>query len=111
MTTETPKSSSAGEIATALRLRVQLWVLIVFMAVGFAGGFLVRGLAHDNSNGTAPSLSDQQSGQLAPELTPEQLNAGTLPAGHPDVGAVTGATTTVPAQGGASTTTPTTTKP
>lgn len=76
------------------KTKVQLWVAVALMAVGFAGGFLARGIG---SQPSAPTTGSGQTstlpgggapggaGELAPPLTEDQLNQG-LPPGHPVVG-------------------------
>jgi hypothetical protein len=78
---------------------VELWLALVFMAVAFAGGFLIRGMS--DSEPAQPVIGSVQGtgvGQnvvQAPPLSSDQLS-GSLPAGHPDIG-----DSTVPSEPGA----------
>jgi hypothetical protein len=68
-----------------LRLRIELWIAVVCMALAFGAGMAVRVTA---SQSTAPPTSftgiDPGTGVVAPPLTDQQIDQG-LPAGHPDL--------------------------
>jgi len=90
----TPSKSSkpAGKAASAsvgLPQQVDLMWAIALVVVAFVIGFMVRGL-FPATPATSPSVSDSISAPAgtgaAPTLTPEQLNEGELPAGHPSIG-------------------------
>ena len=71
---------------SALTAKVEVWLAGVLMLIAFAVGFVVRGVASDNST-PAPATDQQLTGTTngivpAPPLTDQQLQAG-LPAGHP----------------------------
>ncbi len=84
------------DLASALALKVKLWVAVVFMVLSFAGGFIVRGLSQP------PQSTVQGPVQVAPALSQQQLQ-GPLPAGHPGVlGSPTPQGTKSPAGGKAS---------
>lgn len=71
-----------------LRVPVELWLALVFMAVAFTGGFLVRGMSdRQPAQPVVGSVQGTDAGQViqAPPLTSDQLS-GNLPAGHPDIG-------------------------
>lgn len=70
---------------TDRRLRIELWLAVVFMAVAFAGGFFVRGLSTTQEATNLPDTYRYQ----APPLSEDQLQGGVLPAGHPSIPAST----------------------
>lgn len=76
---------SAGKLA-ALRTKVELWVAVALMALGFFGGVLVSGM--DSKPGPAAPAGQQQlpqeGFQIAPPLSEDDLS-GELPPGHPTV--------------------------
>jgi hypothetical protein len=79
------RGSAFGEV---LRVRVELWLVVVFMALAFGAGIVVTAMYDE----PAPVVGVQDTtGVIAPPLTDDQI-AGGLPSGHPDLGAVTGAT-------------------
>jgi len=78
--------SNEATLGAALRLRVELWLAIVFMAVSFAAGVVVRGLAQPQPEPLPVASGFEQSAQIAaPPLTSEQIGQG-LPEGHPSIG-------------------------
>ncbi len=85
---ERPARTSAPGIGTALRVRIELWLAAVFMALAFVGGVTIGMLAEQRQQpvvGVAP-VSQLPAGQFtsAPPLTDEQIQQG-LPPGHPDL--------------------------
>jgi hypothetical protein len=83
------QTESRGGLGAVLRLRIELWVVVVFMALAFGAGVLVTALYDQPQE---PVVGFQQpAGQLpaAPPLTDQQIQGG-LPSGHPDVGDATG---------------------
>lgn len=80
------RGSALGEM---LRLRVELWLVVVFMALAFGAGIVVTAMYEEPADPVV-GITDT-TGQLAPPLTDDQI-AGGLPSGHPDLGAATGAT-------------------
>jgi hypothetical protein len=87
-------SSAQTNETSALGLKIKLWVAIVFMAVAFTGGFLVRGLAQTSTPVSPATTTQLPAGQvqLAPPLTQQQLQEG-LPSGHPGINEGSGAGT------------------
>lgn len=88
--TATDRDEGRGRgLADALRLHVELWLVVVFMALAFGAGILVTALYEEPAEpvvGVNPA-----SGFVAPPLTDEEISQG-LPSGHPDLGGATGAT-------------------
>jgi hypothetical protein len=70
---------------------------VIALLVGIIGGYMLAG----PSTPVAPSAGTTQTtpGAVAPQLSPDQLNSGQLPAGHPAVGGA-GATPSKPATPG-----------
>lgn len=84
---------SGGGFGSVLRVRVELWLVVVFMALAFGAGVIVTALYEEPA--AEPIVGFQNpAGQVpaAPPLTDEQIQQG-LPSGHPDLsGGATGAT-------------------
>ncbi len=74
-----------GGLGTALRLKIELWLAVVFMTLAFGAGVLVRGISEPPRE---PAVGVAPAGMVpaAPPLTEDQLQQG-LPQGHPDIGA------------------------
>lgn len=87
MTDEAP----VGGLRAVLRARIELWLVVLFMALSFGAGVLVTALYEEPA--PAPTTSFQAPGfPIAPPLTDEQIQQG-LPSGHPDIsGGGTGVT-------------------
>jgi len=78
--------SSERTLGVALRLRVELWVAVLFMAMSFAAGVVVRGLAQPQPEPLPAASGFEQTVPIAaPPLTSQQIDQG-LPAGHPSIG-------------------------
>lgn len=89
-TSNEEQQESRGGIGAVLRIRVELWVVVVFMALAFGAGIVVTAMYEEPQE---PVVGFQQpAGQLpvAPPLTDQDIQGG-LPSGHPDVGGATGA--------------------
>lgn len=89
MTTE--GTTARPGIGPVMRIKVELWVALLFVALAFGAGVVVRSLAEPPE---APAPAVVPAGPAfgfppAPPLTEEQLQQG-LPPGHPDVGGVGG---------------------
>lgn len=87
-TEERPRTERREGLASALRVEVQLWLAVLFMAVAFGAGVIVHAMAAPQP--AAPAVvgtagGGEVSGIFAPPLSDEQVSAG-LPAGHPDIG-------------------------
>lgn len=80
-----------GGFRAVLRARIELWLVVLFMALAFGAGVLVTALYEEPA--PQPVVGVQQPGSfpIAPPLTDEQLRQG-LPPGHPDIGGATGPT-------------------
>lgn len=76
----TDDSTPATGERSQLRVRLELWAVIVLMAIAFAGGFLVRGMGSPSGDAEQAPVTTQQ----APALSEDQFG-GQLPAGHPPV--------------------------
>lgn len=83
---ERPSLSRSTGLRAALRVRIELWLAVVFVTFAFGAGIVVRGLSETS---TQPTVGVMPAGQMqipaAPPLTDEQIQQG-LPAGHPVVG-------------------------
>ena len=79
-----------GSFVEILRVHVELWLVVVFMALAFGAGIVVTALYEEPQ--ADPVVGVQTGGfPVAPPLTDDQIVGG-LPSGHPDLGAATGAT-------------------
>ena len=94
--TETPSHAGAepdgreGGLVEIARTKVELWLVVIFMALAFGAGIAVMVMYEEPQ----PVVGVQQPvGQFpqAPPLTDEQIDSG-LPTGHPDLDGGTGAT-------------------
>jgi hypothetical protein len=86
VTGEDRPREARGGIRSAVRIRVELWLAVVLMAVAFAAGIAVRAMYEPPQAAVSVTSTDQSSGQvtLAPPLTDTQIQQG-LPPGHPDL--------------------------
>lgn len=66
-----------------IRARVELWMVVLIMAMSFGAGVIVRTIAEPPAAPAALPLTAPGQFQVAPPLTEEQITAG-LPEGHPD---------------------------
>jgi len=87
-TNASTRKPAASGIGSALRIKVELWLAVVFMMLAFGAGIVVRGMSEQPAQ---PAVGVAPVGQLpvAPPLTQEQIEQG-LPPGHPDLGSVQG---------------------
>lgn len=84
LTANQARTARSPGIRDVLRLRVELWITVVFMALAFGAGMAVGVVSQPE---TAPVTATSVSGgtfPVAPPLTDQQLEQG-LPAGHPDL--------------------------
>lgn len=88
---------SGGGLGAVLRLQIELWLVVLFMALAFGAGILVTALYEEPS--TAVVGGDTNGQITAPPLSDEQIQGG-LPSGHPDIGGATGATGATGAEDG-----------
>ncbi|MGZ4109131.1 MAG: hypothetical protein ACXVP7_05530 [Actinomycetota bacterium] len=77
------RSGSAG-LGEVLRIRVELWLAVVFMALAFGAGMAVRVTTEPPAAAPVSTTIGAGTSQVAPPLTDAQIAAG-LPAGHPDL--------------------------
>lgn len=82
-----PREERRAGLFGTLQVPVQLWLALAFMALAFAGGFLVRGMVSATAEqvvGPAPAV--QAPGEIvpAPPLSEEDIQGG-LPPDHPPV--------------------------
>jgi len=100
--TPSKSSKSTGKASPAsvgLPQQIDLMWAIALVVVAFVIGFMVRGLFP-----TTPAVSPSVTNSIpapagtegAPTLTPDQLNNGQLPTGHPDIGGSQPGTATAP---------------
>lgn len=83
---ERPSLPRSTGLRAALRVRIELWLAVVFMTLAFTAGIVVRGMTETPSQpavGVMPAEQIQM--PTAPPLTEEQIQQG-LPPGHPTVG-------------------------
>lgn len=88
-------TGTRGGLGAVLRLQIELWLVVLFMALAFGAGILVTALYEEPA--TAVVGGDTNGQITAPPLSDEQIQGG-LPSGHPDIGA-TGATGATGASG------------
>jgi hypothetical protein len=87
---ETGGGRRDGGVLEIARIKVELWLVVIFMALAFGGGIAVMVMYEEPQ----PVVGVQQPvGQFpqAPPLTDEEIQGG-LPTGHPDLGGATGPT-------------------
>lgn len=85
--THQTEEAPSGGLRAVLRARIELWLVVLFMALAFGAGVLVTAL-YEQEPATQPVVGVQQPGSfpVAPPLTDQQIQQG-LPPGHPDIGA------------------------
>ena len=89
-----PEPSGEGFLFESMTVSKGIAVLVVVCALllGLAAGILIgQSRAQTIAVSSVPAVS---TGQTAPQLTQEQLNSGSLPAGHPSVGATSSSVAT-----------------
>lgn len=87
---EGTQPARGGGFVEIARTKVELWLVVIFMALAFGGGIAVMVMYEEPQ----PVVGVQQPvGQFpqAPPLTDEEIQGG-LPTGHPDLDGGTGAT-------------------
>jgi hypothetical protein len=72
---------SAG-LRDVLRVRVELWIAVVCMALAFGAGIALSGVSQPASSPASTTAVDAGTFPFAPPLTDQQIEQG-LPAGHP----------------------------
>ena len=83
-----------GGIGLALRTKIELWLVVVFMSLAFGAGITIGVIAQ---RADTPTIGVDQANTapanfgIAPPLTDQQLQAG-LPSGHPAIGSDSGGT-------------------
>jgi hypothetical protein len=87
-----PTASAAPSSGFELTWTITALIAVVTLLVGVIIGYAIPKGVQDVGTGTTSSTS-------APQLTPEQMSTGELPAGHPDItgmssGATSSTTTT-----------------
>jgi hypothetical protein len=82
------RSTRDGGLGSVLRVHIELWLVVVFMALAFGAGIVVTALYQQPEQ---QSIVGVPTGQvtLAPPLTDSQIQQG-LPSGHPDINGTTG---------------------
>ncbi|MDZ4168924.1 MAG: hypothetical protein U1E26_04610 [Coriobacteriia bacterium] len=96
--------AASGEQSVSLTVTVLVAVVAVLVGV-ILGIFIGRGLAAPAPVATGMPGSTAPANQPAPQLTPEQLQGGEMPPGHPPVGGDAGAATGTAEPGGSTETT------
>ena len=86
-----PAQASGGiELTWTITALIGVVALLLGVIIGYA-------IPNSSSVETTGSTTTQQ--QVAPQLTPEEMQSGTLPQGHPDIsGMASGSAETSPAQ-------------
>lgn len=80
---------SPGGVGAVLRLQIELWLVVLFMALAFGAGILISALYEEPTTGV---VGGGTAGQItAPPLSDQEIQGG-LPSGHPDIGGTSGAT-------------------
>ncbi|GBC86102.1 hypothetical protein HRbin12_00084 [bacterium HR12] len=82
VTATTRNRPEAGGLRTLLRTRIELWLVVLFMALSFGAGVLVTALYEEPA--PPPTTFQAPAFPIAPPLTEEQIEQG-LPSGHPDI--------------------------
>jgi hypothetical protein len=77
------RSGSAG-LGEVLRIRVELWLAVLFMALAFGAGMAVRVTTEPPAAAPVSTTIVAGASEVAPPLTDAQIAAG-LPAGHPNL--------------------------
>jgi hypothetical protein len=82
--TASRRTRSAG-LSDVLRVRVELWLAVLFMALAFGAGMAVR-VTTEPAAPAATTIGTGVTGvsEVAPPLSDAQIAAG-LPAGHPNL--------------------------
>lgn len=99
------RTAAAAPAGAEQSVSVTVTALVAVVAVLLGviiGIFVGRGLATPSVPGVGSGATIEGGGATeAPQLTPEQLEGGALPEGHPDIGGGAGgaATGTAPAEG------------
>ncbi|MDI6717149.1 MAG: hypothetical protein QME63_09430 [Actinomycetota bacterium] len=87
---DSSKSSANPLEGLGLPEKVDLIWTIAFVVAAFVLGFFIHGLLSPPQTTPTPLLNSTQAGASgssgAPVLTPEQVQSGKLPPGHPDIG-------------------------
>ncbi len=73
---------AGGGLREILRTRVELWLVVLFMALSFGAGVLITALYEEPA--APPPTVQGPAIPIAPPLTEEQIQQG-LPSGHPDI--------------------------
>lgn len=84
------ETGSRGGLGAVLRLQIELWLVVLFMALAFGAGILITAL-YEEPTSPVVGIQDPTGQVVAPPLTDDQIQGG-LPSGHPDLGGATGAT-------------------
>jgi hypothetical protein len=90
-------SAPAPASAQSVSMTVAILVGVIGILLGAVIGLFVGKSMAVPSIAVTPGAGTTTTGQQAPQLTPEQLQGGQLPAGHPAVGGAGGAATGTPA--------------
>jgi len=77
-----PARSPTGGLGSTFRIRIELWLAVVFMALAFGAGILIGVVAQPRTDQPTVGVAPVDQFQVAPPLTDQQIQQG-LPAGHP----------------------------
>jgi hypothetical protein len=91
MTDTSNDDGSRGGLGAVLRLQIELWLVVLFMALAFGAGILITALYEEPAATPVVGVQDPAGAVVAPPLTDDQIQGG-LPSGHPDLGGASGAT-------------------
>jgi hypothetical protein len=78
------RTARAAGIREVLRVRIELWIAVVFMAAAFGAGMAVNAVSQPEPTPATASVDGGGVLPFAPPLTDQQLQGG-LPPGHPDL--------------------------
>lgn len=109
---QTGKATAQGSASPSALSGIELtWTVTGLIAVVALLLGVIVGYAIPKSGNTVGTVQTGSAGQTAPQLTPEQMSSGQLPAGHPDIGGAAGAPGTTGAAGAATSAAPATKTP
>lgn len=102
-----PRTSAASSAPTAggslVEKQVSLTVAALMTVIGLLLGVIIGFVIPDGGTVSSSGTATPSTGSTAPQLSPEQLESGELPAGHPPIGGM-GASTDASAAGEATAT-------
>ena len=82
MTDTSNDDGSRGGLGAVLRLQVELWLVVLFMALAFGAGIPDHGPVRGPAATPVVGVQDPAGAVVAPPLTDDRIQGG-LPSGHP----------------------------